>query len=140
MTAVHIAEVGIEPVARRPALLHRYDLDLLTALKRVVERHHRAIHACAAAAVTQAGVHRVGEIDRCGASRQIHDLALWRQHVDGFGEQTRLELLQPFTSIGHCILPVEHLPQPCNLFVETRIAAPGRGALLVAPVRGYTVL
>ena len=80
--AVHVAELGIEPVARRPALLGRDDLDLLAVLQRVVERHHRAVDARAAAAMAEVGVHRVGEIDRRRAARQVDDLALRRQHVD----------------------------------------------------------
>ncbi len=85
--AVHVAELGIEPVARRAALLHRDDLDPLPAREHVVERHHRAVDARAAAAVAQARVHRIGEIDRRRAARQIDHLALRREHVDRLGEQ-----------------------------------------------------
>ncbi|WP_238361252.1 hypothetical protein [Burkholderia thailandensis] len=43
--AAQIAELRIEPVARRAALLHRDDLDRLAVRERRVERHHRAVDA-----------------------------------------------------------------------------------------------
>jgi hypothetical protein len=51
--AGQVAQLGIEPVARRPALLGGGDLHRLAVLQRRVQRHHGAVHARAAAAVAQ---------------------------------------------------------------------------------------
>ncbi len=121
--AVRVAELRIEPVARRPALLRRDDLDALAVLQRVVERHHRAVDARAAAAVAEARVHGVREIDRRRTHRQVDDLALRRQHVDGVGEEAALERGEPLGRVGDRVLPVEHLPQPRDAVLERGIAA-----------------
>ena len=84
-------------------------------------------------------MHRVREIDRRRAARQIDHAALRREHVDRLGEQARLELLQPFAGIGDRVLPVEDLPQPRDLFLVPGIAPAGAAAFLVAPVRGDAV-
>ena len=139
--ALHVAEIGIEPVARRTALLRRDDLHLLTVLQHVVERHHLAVDARAAAAVPEARVHRVREVDRGRALRQVDDLALRCQHVDRVGEEAALERCEPFARVRDGVLPREDLPQPRDLVVEAAIAAlrPG-AAFLVAPVRRDAVL
>ena len=86
-------------------------------------------------------VHGVREIDRRGAARQVDDLALRREHVDGVGEEALLERGEPLARIGDGVLPVEHLPQPRDLLVERGIGALRlAAAFLVAPVRGDTVL
>ena len=139
--AVRVALFRVEPVARRPALLRRDDFHALAVLERVMERHHRAVDARAAAPMTEARVHGVGEIDRRRAHRQIDDLALRRQHVDRVGEKAALERREPLGGIDDRILPVEHLAQPCDAILERGIAPHAlRRALLVAPVRGDAVL
>src|SRR5205814_7600698 len=85
MTAVHVTEIRIEPVAARPhrgAILDGDDLDPLATLQRVVERHHRAVDPRAAATVTEPGVHCVREIDRSSAARQVDHATLWGEYID----------------------------------------------------------
>src|SRR4029079_13253210 len=67
--APDVAEVGIQPVARRTALLGGDDLDLLTIAQRMVERNHLAVDARPATAVTEARVNGVREVDRRRAAR-----------------------------------------------------------------------
>ena len=136
-----VAELRIQPVQRRPALLHREDVDALPVAQPMVQRNHLPVHARAAAAMAEIRVHRVREIDRRGTARQVDDLALRREHVDRVGEQALLEAGQPFAGVGDRVLPVEDLPQPRDLLVEAGIA-PGlaAAAFLVAPVRGHAVL
>ena len=74
--AGEVAQLRRQPVARRPALLGRSDLDALRVLQLVVERHHLAVDLGAAAAVAQVRVHVVGEVDRRGARGQVHDAPL----------------------------------------------------------------
>jgi hypothetical protein len=59
-------------------------------LQRRVQRHHGAIHARAAAAVAQAGVHRVGKVHRRGALGQLDHGRIGRQHIDAVVEQATL--------------------------------------------------
>jgi hypothetical protein len=63
-------------------------------------------------------VHRVREIDRRRAHRQIDDLALRREHVDRVGEEAAPERREPLGRVGDRILPVEHLPQPGDAVLE----------------------
>ena len=105
-----------------------------------MQRHHRAVDARAAAPVAEARVHGVREIDRRRAHRQIDDLALRRQHVDGVGEEAALERGEPLGRVGDRVLPVEHLPQPRDAVLERGVAARALlRAFLVAPVRGDAV-
>ena len=107
----------------------------------VVERHHLAVDLRAAAAVPESRVHRIREVDRRRAARQVDDLALRRQHVDRVGEEALLERRQPLARVRDGVLPVEHLPQPRDLLVERRVVAHAvPAAFLVAPVRGDAVL
>ena len=139
--ARHVTQLGIDPVARGPADLRGNDLDPLAVLERGVERDHRAIDARAATAVAEARVHGVREIHGRGAPRQVDDFALGRQHVDRVGEEARAKRGQPFRRSGDVVLPVEHLPQPCNPVLEGRIAAHALvPAFLVPPMRGDAVL
>ena len=98
--ADEVAELRIQPVARRRALLHRDHLDPLAVLQRRVQRHHRAVDLRAAAAMAQTGVNLVGEVHRRRSPGQVDDLALRREHINRVFEQAGLELLQPFAGAG----------------------------------------
>ena len=85
-------------------------------------------------------MHRVREIDRRRAHRQIDDLALRREDVDGVGEEAAPERGEPLGRVGDRIFPVEHLPQPRDAVLECGIAARALlRALLVPPMRGDAV-
>ncbi|MPN08948.1 hypothetical protein SDC9_156236 [bioreactor metagenome] len=71
----------IEPVARRPAFLGGGDLHRLPALERRIQGDKVTIHLGAATTVPQIGVQTIGEVNRRGATRQIHHPALRRQHI-----------------------------------------------------------
>ena len=119
--AVDVAQLRVEPVARRPALLRRDDLDPLPVRQLIVERHHLAVDLGAAAAMAEPGVNGVREVDRRRAARQVDHLALRRQHVDRIGEQAFLERREPLARVRDRVLPVEHLAQPRDLLVERRV-------------------
>src|SRR5690606_41436114 len=61
---VDVAQVGVEPVAPRPAGTPGDDLHLLPGLQYVVERHYPAVDLGATAVVADLGMHPVGEVQR----------------------------------------------------------------------------
>ena len=61
------AQLQIEPVARGAAFFGSSDFYRLPVFERRVQRHQRAVHAGATAAVAQGGVHAVGKVHRRGA-------------------------------------------------------------------------
>jgi hypothetical protein len=83
-----------QPVAARVRLLRRDDLDRVAVRELVVERHHAAVDARPAAAVPEAGVHVIGEVERRGAAGQIHDLAARAQSVDAILEDLGLQAVE----------------------------------------------
>ena len=70
----------------------------------------------APAAVAEIGMHAVGEIDRRRTGRQIDDLALRRDDIDGFVERRLLfVVLDPVRTVGDFVLPGQQLAQPGDL-------------------------
>ena len=94
-----------------------------------------AVHPRAAAAVAEVGVQRVGEVDRRRAARQVDDLALRREDVDGVVERRLLRLLGPARPVGDLVAPGQQLAQPGDLVVERAFRFDALPAFLVAPVR-----
>ncbi len=131
-----------QPVARRAALtLAGEDLDDVTGLQLVVQRHDLAVHARAHAAVPDLRVHLVGEVQRRGAGRERLHLALRGEDVHLVLEQVDLQRLHELVRIGQVLLPVEHRAQPLQLgvVVEAGLAAATgltHARLLVHPVSG----
>ena len=75
-------------------MLVRDDLDDLAIRQRAGQRHDAPVHARAAAAVSQVGMHVVREIERRGARRQVHDFTLGRERVDAILEQLGAHLVE----------------------------------------------
>ncbi len=91
--------------------------------------------------MAEIGVHRIGEVHRRGSLGEVDHLALRRQHIDGVGEKAAPEGIQPGGCTGRRVLPLQHLPQPCDAVLEGRIAPlEARPALLVPPVGGNAEL
>ena len=82
---------GQQPVAARFADLADHHLDPLAGPQLVVKGHDAAIDLGAAAAMSDVGMHAIGEIQRRGAGRQVDHLALRRQHVDAFLDKFLVE-------------------------------------------------
>ena len=78
---------------RRRAAARRHDLDLVAVLQMVAQRHQPAVDLRADAGVADLAVHRIGEIDRRGAARQLDQLALRREAEDLVGVEFQLGVL-----------------------------------------------
>ena len=84
-----------EPVAARPVrALGGEDLDDLSVLQRVVERHHAAIDLGADAAMPDLGVDAIRKVDRRRVGRQVDDVASRREDVDLVLEEVDLDRVE----------------------------------------------
>ena len=118
----------LEPIPRRaPALLGCLDLDDVATLQSVMERNHLAVHFGPNAAVTDVGVHRVGEVERRRARREALDLTLRRKHIDLILEKVLLQRGKELTWIT-VPFDLEQPAEPGHLFPRHILA---RAALLV---------
>ena len=72
--------------------LGRDDLHRLAVFDLRPQGHEASVDLCGDAPVADVGVHRVGEIDTGCTPRQAQDLALWREDVDGVGEEVDLDV------------------------------------------------
>ena len=86
------------------------DLDGLAVSQHGAKRHEAAIHLRRDAALADARVHGIGEVDAGRAARQPHDVALWREHVDLVGEQVDLDALEEL--LGRALVQIHHTFQP----------------------------
>ena len=158
--AAHVAELHVQPVARRTvraaARPSRDDLDRLAVAQHRVERNHLPVDPRTPTAVPEQRVHVIGEVDRRRARRQLDHPRLGRQQVDAVGGVARAGGDAPAQRRTDLLLPHQKLAHPFDTLVlgERRLAAvggsalgathgAGRGAagqsdrgLLVAPVRG----
>nr|GFD24972.1 hypothetical protein [Tanacetum cinerariifolium] len=66
-----VAQVRVQPVAARRAVLAGDDFDLFTGLQAVVERYDTAVDLRATAVVADFGVYAIGEVQRRRAFRQV---------------------------------------------------------------------
>ncbi len=135
--ADQIAQFGVEPVARRPALLGHRDLHGLAIFERRIQGHHDTIQARTPAAVPQVGVHAVGKVHRGRTLRQFDDGRIGRQDINPV-VKAALPLLA-----REIALPGQQLAQHRDFGV---IGAAGRDAriafdagLFIGPVRGHPV-
>lgn len=71
-----IAQVGVQPVAARAAVLAGNDLHLLAGLQAVVQRHDAPVDLGATAVVADLGMHPVGEVQRRRALGQVDGVAV----------------------------------------------------------------
>ena len=103
-----------EPVAGGAAGsgLAREDLDPVAAAEAVVERNDPAVHLRADRAVTDVGVHRVGEVDRRRAGRQRLHLVLRREDEHLLVEEIGAEALHELARVGLVGVDVHELPHP----------------------------
>ena len=87
-----VAEVAVEPVARRAArAASDNDLDDVAVFEGLVERHEASVHLRADAVVAEIGVDAVSEIDRRRARGEVFDLSLGRVDEDLVLEDVCLE-------------------------------------------------
>lgn len=135
----HVAQVGIEPVAARPALAGGEDLHLLAGLEAVGEWHDAPVDLGATAAMTHLGVHPVGEVDGRGDPRQVDDVAVGGEDVDAIRRHIAGQPLAKVAEVADLLVPLEHLAQPGDLLLVA--GAAGAGVMpLVAPVGAHPEL
>ncbi len=89
----------IEPGCLRALPLGGDNLDGLPIFQARPQGHAHAIHLGAHAAVADAGVDGIGEIERGGAARQLHHIALGREAEDLIGIHLELHMLEEFIRI-----------------------------------------
>src|ERR1051326_8018714 len=125
-----------QPVAARFVAGLGQDLDDVTTMQAVAQRDHAAVDLRSNTAVTDFGVNRIGEIDRCGFAREHNDLSFGSEGVNLFRVEIDLKSREKFTWVGDISLPFDYLPQPCEaLFILRRDRA-----VFVLPMSGDTVL
>ena len=122
------------PSARGADNFHRR-----AAFQGLRQRCQAAVDAAGNAGIADVGVHRVGEVDRRGAFRQLHDAALGREHVDLVREQVDLHALDKFQRVAGALLHFQHAFDPLP---RAGVAALGQVFLVgfVQPVRGDAVV
>ena len=124
----------IEPQRVGLGVRGRDDLDAVAVFQLGAQRHQLLVDLDRHAAVADIGVHRVGEVDRGGAARQRHDLALRREDVDLVREEVDLEMFEELDRVARLRLHLDQALQPLvGLFLQIGEAAVGA---LVEPVRG----
>ena len=126
----------IQPVYGRLALFGGDNFHALAVLQRGGERHDLAVHLGAAAAVAQAAVQGVGEVDGGGAHGQGEHFAVRGEHINGVVEELGLECGGEvgFAALGHVFAPIQKLAQPGNFLLVCGIAF---AAFFITPVRGH---
>ena len=120
-----------QPVAARPGVLARDDLDPVARDQLGVEGHDPVVHLGPYGAVPDLGVDVVGEVYRRRPTGQADHIALRREHEDLVGDELPLQRLHELRGVGSLPLPLHHAlepRQPVHLTV--------RQAVLVHPVRG----
>ena len=127
-----------QPVQVRPRVDRGDDLDHLGVPQRLAQRDDGAVGLGRQAVVADVGVDVVGEVDRRGAVRQLHDVALGREDVDRVAEQLALDLVEEVGGAGPRALPLLELADQRQLRLPP--ASRGGRAALVEPVRGDAVL
>ena len=147
--AADVAQLGIQPIERWPALLGGHHLHGLAVGQRGVQRHHHAVDPGATAAVAQVGVQHVGKVDRCGARAQFDHRGLGREDVDAVLERRAGQARIATSLAGEVPLPGQQLAQhrlAClgHPFLELACGqhpgiALGAG-LLVGPMGGHAML
>ena len=136
--SVDEAQVGVQPVPAWPAVrLGREDLDDVTVVELVVQRHHPPIHLGTDAVVSKVSVNPVGEIKRGRPFGQVLDLPLGRIDEDLITKHVRSDRLQELLSTVQLPVPVNQLAQPADACLDTGI---GLVPFLVAPMDGDAVL
>ena len=134
-----VAQVRVQPVAARGALLAGDDLDLLTGLQAVVERYDAPVDLGTAAVVTDFGVHAVSEVQRRGALGQIDGMAVRGEHVNAVRLDIHAKLIGQAANVTQLFVPFEHLTQPGDLLLVVVRGGFDVGAL-VPPMRANTQL
>ena len=71
-------------------------LDLIAVLQLGTQGHQLVVDARSHTTVANVGVHHIGEIHRRRPARQLHDLALGREHIDLVGKKIDLHVLEEF--------------------------------------------
>ncbi len=137
LTAEERADLGarlagadeVQPVAGRAAGgLAGEDLDEVPRAEAVRERHDAPVDTRPDRAVADIGVDGVGEVDRRGTGRQLADLALRREDVDGVLVEVGAEGVHELTRVARVLLPLHHVPDPRRGVLAGRL-------VLVEPVR-----
>ena len=126
------------PLRRRRAAARGHDLDLVAVLQLVAQRHQPAVDLGADAGVAHLAVHRVGEIHRRRAARQLDQLALRREAEHLVLVQLQLGVLQELVRRRGVLQDFQQVLHPAVL---VHLLAVGLGVgRLVQPVRGDAVL
>ncbi|RMS15574.1 hypothetical protein ALP72_05645 [Pseudomonas coronafaciens pv. coronafaciens] len=129
-----VAQVGVQPVAARCAVFAGNNLDLLTGLQAVVERHDPPVDLRAPTVMADLGVNPIGKVQRRRPLGQVDGVPVRREDIDPVRFDIDPQLVCQATDITQLFMPLEHLTQPGNLLFV--VIGPGFDVgALVAPVR-----
>ncbi|KPZ18253.1 Uncharacterized protein ALO56_05246 [Pseudomonas viridiflava] len=129
-----VTQVRVQPVAARRAVLAGDDLDLLTGLQAVVERHDPAVDLRTTAVVADLGVDPIGEVQRRRALGQVNGVTIRREDVDPVRFDIDPQLIGQPADVAQFFVPFQHLTQPGD-FLFVMVGAGFDVRALVAPVR-----
>ena len=134
----------VQPVLARPGVwvLGGEHLDDVACSQCGLEGDEATINLGAHGAVSDFGMHRVGEVDGCRPGRKPDDTPLRGEYVDLFGTDLIAKGVEKFTRVGCFGLPVGNMRQPRHIGVtpETGTRALTVDLLLVLPMRCHTEL
>ena len=125
------------PLRRRRAAAGGHDLDLVAVFQVVAQRHQPAVDLGADAGVADLAVHRVGEIDRRRAARQLDQLPLRREAEHLVGVEFQLGVFQELVRRGRILQDFQQVLHPAEALHVGAVDLLVRR--LVDPVRGDAV-
>ena len=127
-----------QPVAARSMRsLRGEDLEDVTVLELVVERHHAAVGLGADAAMPNLGVDPVGKIDGRRARRQGQHVPFRGEDEHLVAKDVDLDGVYELLGVEHFLLPVHQLAQPGEALVHLAVVL---AALFVGPVGRHAPL
>ena len=125
------------PLRRRRAAARGHDLDLVAVLQLMAQRQQPAVDLRADAGVAHLAVHRIGEVHRCRAARQLDQLPLRREAEHLVLVEFQLGVLEEIVGRRGILQDLQQVLHPAELLQVAPVGLLVR--LLVDPVRGDAV-
>ena len=132
-----VPQAGLQPVAARHAILAGQYLHPLPGGQGIGEGNDGTVDLGAATAVPHFGMDVVGKIQRGRSLGQIDNIPLGREYVDTVLGRLETELLRHLAHVTGFVMPVQHLPQPGDLFLVGTGQLVGCIRALVLPVGAH---
>ena len=127
-----VAKLRVQPVAAGFRLTRCNNLDFVTVLNFVGQRHYAAVDLGAAASMADLSVYVISKVERCGAGGHLGDVTFRADRIYAILENVVTNLVEQFVTLVRWF---EHVSDETDLLIEGRFR---RTAFLVAPVRCNT--